>query len=312
MIKEAFTYPLRTSEPIKTLLIGGFFLATGTVLSLVFVLGYLVRVLASGTAAEPAPRFDRWWALAVDGVRALLVWVAYVAVPLLVLVCWIELYVNTPVTSGLFSPLDQHLLNVFVHGLGVGVGGPIAFRPLVQTVYDLATLGGLFAGIVPLFSALHTPAVVQFLGVLYGLTLLVCLYLFPIAFANFAFERTLRSAFAFATIKRAALNAKYTLGWGCAVVILVVGATGPILWNEWRLLAAGADWGLLHIGFIPVVAHPTPTGVQSVLFLALGSFVNFYLLVVGYALLRSVLTPLLAEEVSRSDAPATALDDADS
>lgn len=299
MIREALAYPLGRNDPIKTLLIGGFLLATGTVLSLVFVLGYLVRVLAPDTAQGPAPLFDQWRTLASDGVRALIVWTVYIAIPLFILVLWIELYVSTRATSAPFTPFDQQLLNLFVHGLGVGVGGPIAFRPVVQTGYDLAAIGGVLANGVPLLAAASTEALVRYLGVFYGVSLLVCVYLFPIGLTNFAVKRTLRSAFEIGTLKKAALSRTYAIGWGCAVVFLLVGAAGPILWNEWRLAAVGADWGLLHIGFIPVIAHPTPTGVRSVGFLVLASFANFYLLVVGYALLGSILRPLVTDHTAR-------------
>lgn len=296
VIRDAITYPLRARDPLKTVLIGGFLLATGTVLSVVFVLGYLVRVLAPGAAPGPAPLFERWRALVSEGVRALVIWVVYVSVPLLVLVVWIELHA----TAGPVSTFDQQLRNVVIHTLGIGIGGPIAVRPVVQTAYDVAAIGGVFTGVLPLFSALNADAVVLSIGIVYGVVLLVGVYLFPIALANFAAERTLRSAFDVGSLKRAALTRRYAIGWCCAVGFLILGAAGPILWNEWRLSAAGADWGLLHIGFIPVVAHPTPTGVRSVAFLVGASLANFYLLVVGYALLSSVLTSLLRDDRARS------------
>lgn len=300
MIRDAITYPLRASDPIKTVLVGGFLLATGTVLSLLFVLGYLVRVLAPDTATESAPPFDRWRTLASDGVRALAIWLVYVSVPLLLLVVWIELYATELAAVGLVSTFDQQLRNLAIHGLGVGVGGPIAVRPVVQTAYDVAAISDVFADVLPLFSTLDAEAVVLSVGVLYGVALLGGVYLFPIALANFAVERTLRSAFDVNFLKEVATTRRYAIGWCCAAGLLLLGAIGPILWNEWRLSAAGADWGLLHIGFIPVVAHPTPTGVRSAAFLVAASFVNFYLLVVGYALLSAVITPPLADAPPQS------------
>ncbi|MFC6906843.1 DUF4013 domain-containing protein [Halalkalicoccus tibetensis] len=300
MIRDAVRYPFRTRDPIKTFLIGGFLLATGTILSLVFVLGYLVRVLAPDTATESAPRFERWWTLASDGVRVLILWIVYVSIPLLGLVFWIELYSTRLATEGLVSTFDQQLQNVIIHGLGINIGSPIALRPVVQTVYDLAAIGGVFGNVVPLLSTLNADAVVLSVGIIYGVTLLVSVYLFPIAFANFAVNRTLRSAFEFSSITKVALTRRYSIGWCVAIGFLLLGAVGPILWNEWRLLTAGADWGLLHIGFIPLVAHPTPTGIQSAMFLVVASFVNFYFLIVGYALLSSVLTPLIGTAQTQS------------
>lgn len=309
MIREAITYPLDTDEPIKTLLIGGFLLGTGSVLALVFVLGYLLRVLTTPPAEGSAPLFDRWWTLAYDGARTLAVWIVCAFAPLVVLLVWIELYVLAAASADPLSPVHRHVMNVVVHGLGIGVGGPIAARPLVQTAHDLAAIGGAFGAVVPMLSNLNIVTVVLALGVLYALLLLLSLYVTPIAFANFAHERTFRSAFDMNVIRNAATSSRYASRWCLAVVFLIVGALAPILWNEWRLLTGGTDWGLLHIGLIPIVAHPTPTGIQSVAFLFLASVVNFYLLVVGYALMGSALSSIVAETDAR---PAREPDDHES
>ncbi|WP_129116516.1 DUF4013 domain-containing protein [Halegenticoccus tardaugens] len=96
MFREALRYPLRGDDAVETLLVGGglhLLAAFLPVVPLVFVAGYLVRVLAHASTggrdalrgATDPPTFDDWRRLGRDGLAAVGIAAAYLLVPTVVL-----------------------------------------------------------------------------------------------------------------------------------------------------------------------------------------------------------------------------------
>lgn len=85
-LETALRYPWNDGESGTTLVAGGILTLLGPLLVPAFlVLGYTLRVVESELAdAEEPPRFEDWGALLVDGVKAVVVLVAYLLVPMVV------------------------------------------------------------------------------------------------------------------------------------------------------------------------------------------------------------------------------------
>lgn len=84
MIEDALSYPTADDEWTERIVVGGLLvLASPLVIPAIALYGYLVRVLRSVAAGESvAPEFDDWEELLVDGVKALVIGLAYALVPL--------------------------------------------------------------------------------------------------------------------------------------------------------------------------------------------------------------------------------------
>lgn len=83
MIAEAFTYPWREEDWLRTVGVGGLLtLGAPLVLPALLLQGYLLRVLRSAVRGErTAPPFENWRGLLTDGARLLVVQVGYALVP---------------------------------------------------------------------------------------------------------------------------------------------------------------------------------------------------------------------------------------
>lgn len=87
MLEDALRYPWNGEQKVETMLIGGVLSLLGVFfIPLLFVLGYLVRVIRAVTDgnAEVPPVFDDWGELLVEGLVAFLISVVYSLVPLAV------------------------------------------------------------------------------------------------------------------------------------------------------------------------------------------------------------------------------------
>ncbi|UWG46683.1 Uncharacterized membrane protein, DUF4013 family [Halanaeroarchaeum sp. HSR-CO] len=85
-IQRSITSPMEAENWLKTILIGGVLTFLGVlIVPLLIVYGYLVRVIRGtlSEATEP-PTFDDWGDLLVDGVKAWIISLVYMLVPLLV------------------------------------------------------------------------------------------------------------------------------------------------------------------------------------------------------------------------------------
>lgn len=85
MLEEALSYPHR-DDSWRTVLTGGGLTFFGfLILPLFVVYGYVVHVLRSAALGEEeAPPFDDWGELLVDGLKALVIYLAYGIVPFLI------------------------------------------------------------------------------------------------------------------------------------------------------------------------------------------------------------------------------------
>jgi hypothetical protein len=86
MFSDALYYPTRGEQSLLTILIGGVLgLLSFLILPLFLVFGFYLRVLERTIeGVEEPPTFDDWGTLAVRGLVAALVTLAYYAIPLLV------------------------------------------------------------------------------------------------------------------------------------------------------------------------------------------------------------------------------------
>lgn len=89
MLEDALRYPLNSDDRVATLLIGGALILLSPLVLPAFVMqGYLLRVLRSAAAGEDAaPSFTDWGGLFVDGLKLLVVGLAYglvIAVPFVI------------------------------------------------------------------------------------------------------------------------------------------------------------------------------------------------------------------------------------
>ncbi|MGM0399533.1 MAG: DUF4013 domain-containing protein [Halobacteriota archaeon] len=85
-IQRSITSPMEGENWLKTILIGGVLAFLGVlIVPLLLVYGYVVRVIRGtlSEATEP-PTFDDWGDLLVDGVKAWIISLVYMLVPLLV------------------------------------------------------------------------------------------------------------------------------------------------------------------------------------------------------------------------------------
>lgn len=128
-LETALRYPWNDGDSGITLVSGGILTLLSPLLVPAFlVLGYTLRVVESELAdAEEPPRFGDWGALFVDGVKAAVVLVAYLLVPMVVA--------------------------AFVLAAVAGAAG-FRFRGGVPTLTDAAAVGGLFLAIVLLLAGL--------------------------------------------------------------------------------------------------------------------------------------------------------------
>lgn len=89
MLEDAVNYPIRGEEAALTIGLGGLlsFLWFLLFVPVVFVFGYLVRVLAGTVDGEDVPpRWNEWGDLAIDGVVGLVLSVVFYAAPFVVVV----------------------------------------------------------------------------------------------------------------------------------------------------------------------------------------------------------------------------------
>lgn len=83
MLTQAFSYPLKGSSTVKTIIIG-VILGSLSLLVLPWILlqGYTVRILRTAANNEERPVFNHWGRLFVDGVKAFVISVVYFLLPI--------------------------------------------------------------------------------------------------------------------------------------------------------------------------------------------------------------------------------------
>lgn len=188
MLEEAISYPKNSDSAVRTLLVGGILtLLSFLIVPVVFVLGYLVRVLRTtveGATAPPA--FDEWETLLRDGLKALLVTLGYLFVPVAILVFGVVsvLFVATVEMSAVdTSGVDPS---------AVETGGTDAAMSV------LIVLAAFAVG---------------------GISLLVASYALPAGLAAFATTDRVGAAFAFRSLWPVLTSGSYLVAWLLALVV---------------------------------------------------------------------------------------------
>ncbi|WP_255149418.1 DUF4013 domain-containing protein [Halorarius halobius] len=88
MLGEGLAFPINGNDGVKNFLIGGILSLLGVlIIPAVFVQGYLVRVVAVAVdGGEEPPAFDEWGDLFVDGLKLIVLTIAYVLIPTVLLI----------------------------------------------------------------------------------------------------------------------------------------------------------------------------------------------------------------------------------
>ncbi|UPW00656.1 DUF4013 domain-containing protein [Halorussus gelatinilyticus] len=196
MFKTALRYVVDSDDGTKTLLVGGLLtLFSWLLIPAVFVAGYLQRVLARTNAEEPAPSFDDWGDLFAEGLKAIVVTLAYFALPVVLL---------TAVAASLVVFSVE--TTVVESDAGLPTDPATVAEPVTNVGPDLLSVVVVFGGLA-----------------LAGLTALVAWYVLPAALARLAVEGRLGAAFQFRPLWRVVTTNSYATGWLVALVVLVVG-----------------------------------------------------------------------------------------
>lgn len=102
MVKGALTYPTDRDDWVKTVLIGGVLMLVGFLLIPLFVVyGYVVRAIRTSIDGEAEPPvFEEWATLLVDGLKAWVIGLVYMIIPVVVGVLTIGTSMAALVTGG--------------------------------------------------------------------------------------------------------------------------------------------------------------------------------------------------------------------
>lgn len=293
---------LPSDRAVQVFLVGGLLLSTGLLLVAVPAMGYLVRVVGTRPEArERLPAFDCWWELWWDGVRVVILWIAYTVWPVVVLLA------GQPVLMpGSVSLASLARANTVVGGLGVPVG-PMAAYELDRVVRDVLYRLELVSG------PTNNPYLVRDVATVssdtwaaFFATLLVVLYLLPAAICRVATaeegRRPLLAGLDPRSVLALAGRPRYARNWVKSVVVWSLGSGSVIAWYVWRrdrfyrrfpsdapvtpvdlLNAVLPEWIAIEVP-VPV---PTVDGIVSATFLLVVSSFCFYCLVRGYMTVAS-------------------------
>ena len=144
MFGDALRFPLAGDDGVRSIIIGGILSFLSFLIVPIFpVLGYYLRAAEAGaTGSEVAPPFDDWDELLVDGLKMLVVGIAYFLIPL-------AMFVGTTVAVGVSAfAVRQGGGPPTAAMTGVGVVGGILF--LLAVVLSLVATYVFPAGLVAL------------------------------------------------------------------------------------------------------------------------------------------------------------------
>ncbi|WP_135852819.1 DUF4013 domain-containing protein [Halorussus salinus] len=196
MFETALKYLVDSDDGTETILVGGLLTLFGWLLiPAVFVAGYLQRVLARTTAEESAPSFEDWSDLFAEGLKAIAVVLAYVALPAVLLTAVVASLAIVSVET-----------TVVESDAGVPTDPSVVAEPVTNVGPDLLSVAVVFGGLA-----------------LAGISALVAWYVLPAALARLAVEGRLGAAFQFRRLWGVVTTNSYATGWLVALVVLVVG-----------------------------------------------------------------------------------------
>lgn len=290
---------LVSSHTIQVVIIGGLLLSTQLLPIVVFVAGYLFRVIGSGSS-KTLPPWTRWAELARDGIGVIFVWFGYIVGPILVLLSGQPVLLPRGVEVG-----SLRQANAVVGSLGVIVGPPLAYE-LDRVIRD--TLIGLQVATLSNnpYLVRDVRAVSVRTWLLFIVGAVIVSYFLPAALYRAATTDRDRMAFVAGFDLRAVLsvvsNRRYGTKWIRSILIWLVGSGSLIAWYVWRrhrLYTGGpGDTALTPIdvlnSMLPqwaqsdlAVPVPTVDGILSTTLLLLTSMFCFYCLVWGHVLIAS-------------------------
>lgn len=195
MFETALRYLVDSDDRAETILLGGVLtLFSWLLIPVVFVVGYLQRVLARTNAGDPAPSFDNWGDLFGDGLKAIGVALAYFAVPAIFL------------TAVLVSLLAVSVETTVVESdSGIPTDPGVVAEPVTNVGPDLLSVVILLGGLA-----------------VAGITALAAWYVLPAALARVAVEDRFGAAFEFRKLAGVLASGSYATGWLLALVVIVV------------------------------------------------------------------------------------------
>jgi len=205
MFEKAISYPATGEKAVGAFVIGTLLSLLGIlIVPGLIVFGYLIRVLRQARDDETAevPAYDEWGTLLVDGLKAAIVTIGYVVVPVLiglfvVFAVFLSFTTVTVVETGDASSSD-----------GVVVGDGV----IVES--EAATDGlGAFGAIALLVSVL-----LVFAAAVWSLA---ALYVLPAGLAHFAVTGRMASAFAVRRLWPVLTSGTYFVAWLLALAVSI-------------------------------------------------------------------------------------------
>jgi hypothetical protein len=262
MLWWPFKKGAQATNSIRTIIIGGFlmYFAIFVILPQLFVMGYLVRVLRYSLNKDVSPPvFDEWGRLLIDGTKAYTIWIAYLLLPIALLLSAQQEVVT--------NELVLLVLGLFFGGI---LGGVLSIMT-----------GGTAAGITDQFGGTFTSLiinVVHSLGILEALSItlpfILVLYVAPAGLVNFVEKESSRSGFDIRDFTNIILNRWYLAGWLLYMTLWMVSSSflsGGFFYNLNTFRNFFNQYGLSTVG---------STLAESLL--TLSTFISFYLIVIGY------------------------------
>ena len=279
------------SLPLKAYLGGGFLLSLSLyLLPGILVVGYLMGLFRPQTADTDAPLFDDLRQLFTDGVRAYVVWLIYLLVPL-VLLAFSSLH-----REGQSSVRATFATWALISGVGLPGGYPAVAMFLVGS-FAVVVLLGFAVTLLPV-SALSTVVAILNVPAWIAVGLFaVGMFVIPAALFQVANDGTLRAAFKFMELRRTIWNRSYPLKWGVMFMLTLPGWVA-LSWAYIMLfpslITVFPDTPIVKVIFDPNlrVLLPLPASVSSIrsvvtwTILMVASLVHFWLLVAASGYVR--------------------------
>jgi len=134
---ESITYPRQREDWVKTVLIGGVLTFLAFLLIPVFIVyGYVVMAIRNSLSGDTAPpAFDDWGTLLVDGIKAWIIGLVYLLIPLIV--AWVTIggsiaAVGTGTRAGASAGLGGMVVGLLLSGILSLVFGYLAVVAIVN------------------------------------------------------------------------------------------------------------------------------------------------------------------------------------
>lgn len=183
MFNESVQYLRSSTDPVKTILIGGLLLILSPLLLPVFtVTGYILEVIRrTSNGNDEPPAFEAWVDTTVDGAKASVIVFVYLVLPALILTIAAAIAAVSVLSASSLPPRLATLSGVV--GFGVVV------------------LVGLFGVVIALAG----------------------MYISPAAIAHYADTGRIRDGFAIRTLWPALVDRTYAMGWLTAAALIIAG-----------------------------------------------------------------------------------------